>query len=127
VILSIDPGVTTGIAILHEDGEVFETTTVATREEISNYLYLITQKSDEDFGVVVEEGPQQSSNYRSHIQGIEEEIKRFFSEITWVQPAQWKNHPAAVISGLGKRTQHEKDAVGLGRWYRKVILASNTT
>jgi hypothetical protein len=76
--------------------------------------------------VVAEEGPKQSSNYRAHIQDIEEVIKHHFPEVHWVPPGQWKGHPAAS-SPVVNATQHEKDAVGLGRWFRKIKMQSATT
>lgn len=126
MILSFDPGVTTGVALLKDDGTILDTTTVQSVEEMESYCYAV--KNDrkatdplEDIVCVAEQGPQQSGNYRPHIQEIEEVIKKYFYDVHWVPPGQWKGHPVATSSDV-KKTQHEKDAVGLARWYRKTRM-----
>lgn len=130
MILSVDPGVSTGVALLVDDGSVVSTYVAFSVEELRGFLDGTLETSpDEDLFVVVEEGPKLSGNYRSHIQEIEQVLKRYFPHITWVPPSQWKNHPGHFSEGLKGLTQHEKDAVGLGRWFRKTHMneRSNTT
>lgn len=130
MILSVDPGVSTGVALLMDDGSIDTTFVASSVEQLRGFIDGTFEKSPaEDLFVVVEEGPKLSGNYRSHIQEIEEVIKIYFPLITWVPPSQWKNHPGSFSEGLKGLTQHEKDAVGLGRWFRKTHMneRSNTT
>lgn len=127
MILSFDPGVTTGVALLMDDGSVRYTTTISSVEELEAYCWAVKNDSQlkEDIVCVAEEGPKQSGNYRPYIQDIETVIKKHFPDVNWVPPGQWKGHPAASAPVVNA-TQHEKDAVGLGRWYRKTRMNAST-
>lgn len=119
LIISFDPGVSTGIAVISESDDppftaVFSGLPGALLETITDL-----QGKYPDAKVVAEQPPQHTGNYRQHTQQVEELIRRAFPQVEWIQPSQWKGHPASITSDLRGKTQHEKDAVGLGRWYRR--------
>lgn len=125
-VIIFDPGVSTGAAVLEDDGTVVDSWTLHEVGEVERKVrHLHGAYPDAD--VVVEQPPLLGGNYRPHTQQIEAAISGAFSEITWVSPGQWKGHPAARSdSSMRGKTQHEKDAVSLGRWflrYRRSISA----
>jgi hypothetical protein len=117
MILAFDPGVSTGIAILEEDGSVVNTY-VRSFDEMSDEFITGLSNIYKDAAAVAEQGPL-TGNYRPLTQTIEERLRKAFPKIEWVTPGQWKGHPAArSAQALPRLTQHERDAVGLGRWFK---------
>lgn len=117
LIISFDPGVTTGIAVLDEDGTPLETYAVATNEVEEFAKWAVETYPDAD--AIIESPPEWGGNMRPVTQGVEETLKRYFPDAVWAYPGQWKGHPATrPDSSLRGKTQHEKDAVGLGRWFK---------
>lgn len=117
MILAFDPGVSTGIAILQDDGSIVNTY-VRSFDEMSEEFIDGLARMYPKARTVAEQGPV-TGNYRPLTQTIEERLRRAFPSIEWVLPGQWKGHPAAKPSqALPRMTQHEKDAVGLGRWFK---------
>lgn len=128
--LAFDPGVTTGVAVLAPTGDVLSTYALRSREDVKGMAIRLNDRH-QGAAVVIEQGPLQGGNYRPLIQGIEEDLREIFPDAAWVGPGEWKGHPSArpthVMRGL---TQHEKDAVGLGRFHqakRRISSARNTT
>lgn len=118
-VISFDPGVTTGIAVIADDGDVLHTEAV--HGDADHVDSRIRDLSDAfpNSHAVAEKGPPLEGNYRQHTQQIEERIRNAFPDVEWILPAQWKGHPASRVSDLRSCTQHEKDAAGLGRWFRR--------
>lgn len=117
MVVSIDPGVTTGIAVIGDDGSVVDTWSLSDPEDVSDQLRVLASMYP-DADSVGEQPPLWGGHHRPHTQVIEEKVKHFFPDVDWVNPGQWKGHPASKTSDLRGKTQHEKDAAGLGRWYR---------
>jgi hypothetical protein len=125
LILAFDPGVTTGVAVLEEDGSIIKTYAFSDPDKVERFA----QRAKVEYpnsDVVIEAPPQWAGNFRPLIQQVEEKLRSIFPDACWVNPGQWKGHPTAdlsTLSGLGY-TQHEKDTVGLGRWFRATRLNS---
>lgn len=117
MILAFDPGITTGVALLQDDGSIIETQLLTSPEHVHKYCW---KKSDtKNLRVVVEKAPELSSNYREYIEQIEQTIKKWFKDVTWITPGQWKGHPVAqVTDDMKDLVIHERDAVGLGRYFQ---------
>jgi predicted RNase H-like nuclease (RuvC/YqgF family) len=119
-VISFDPGVSTGVAVIDLlDGSLLYSSVVqGDPERIEEE---ITHLKDEfpHAQVVAEKPPVLAGNYRQHIQQIEERIRASFENVEWVRPSQWKGHPASRVADLTGKTQHEKDAVALARWFRR--------
>lgn len=116
--LAIDPGVTTGVALIDEEGTVVDTWAI---RDVASIEYVLVTVHDDypSTQVIAEAPPQYAGHYRSHTQDVEMVVKRHFPDVEWVPPGQWKGHPATrPTSELRGLTQHEKDAVGLARWFR---------
>lgn len=114
-ILSIDPGITTGIAIYDEHG-VLEASITASKDKIMsngflNKLVAISHPSV----VILESLPR--NNIHQETAELHSHLSRWFRvagyEIAHIKPSQWK--------GLAKRVeipgQHARDAATMGRWY----------
>lgn len=118
-VIAFDPGVSTGGAVIGDAGEVIETSVGRTVDDARKMAFRWAQDYP-GFDVVAEASPSLSGNYRAHTQQVENIVTEVFPATAWVNPSQWKGTPAsrgAMPDGL---TQHEKDAVSLGRWYRKM-------
>ena len=116
-VISFDPGVTTGIAVIGAGRDVLYTCAVRTIEEVDEQIAFLQKVYSESRQVA--ELPPTSGHYRQHTQQVEERIRSAFPDVEWVPPGSWKRHPASDFSDLRGKTQHEKDAAGLGRWFRK--------
>ena len=126
-VISFDPGVTTGIAVIaSEDAAVLYTAAIGGDPMLVDGEIAYLKKEFPDSDVVVEKAPAHAGNYRQHTQQIEERIRNAFPNAEWVPPGQWKGHPASRVSDLRGKTQHEKDAAGLGRWFRKTRRSSGS-
>lgn len=123
VFIAFDPGITTGVAVISDDGSIVETYAIQDVDRVNEKIDLLAD-SFPDAESVAEEPPRHGGNYRPHTQEIEAGIKRRFPDTYWVIPGQWKGHPKARTSDLSHCTQHEKDAAGIGRWYRAMRRAS---
>lgn len=125
MILAFDPGVTTGIAVLENDGTVLETYAASLDE--AEIIIPNLANAHEDPSVVIEAPPAMGGNYRPITQRIEELLRRHFPDARWTNPGQWKGTPASRTPVEKKLTQHEKDAVHLGRWLKSVSRRQNGT
>lgn len=118
-VISFDPGVTTGIAVIGDEGAVLHTIACSGDPLVVENEIIVLKQKFPGSRAVAEKPPSLSGNYRQHTQQIEERIRDAFPSVEWVQPSEWKGHPASKVSDLRGKTQHEKDAAGLGRWFRK--------
>lgn len=114
--LVFDPGYSTGVALLSNADVVFTCTLDV--DTLNKFLdvVLFIHGPDNDFidDVVIETGPQyhHSNPLTRRVQAF---LEQEFPEAHLIQPSQWKKHPAS--RNVPGKTQHEKDAAGLGRWF----------
>jgi hypothetical protein len=116
-LLSVDPGVQTGVALLSMEGGIIWTQTSYAEDKFFNLINALEKYPEAQ--VVMEDAP----NTRHH-QEVFQEVKRIIEETgrkpALVRPSQWKGHPASFVKlseREGFETKHEGEAVGLGRWY----------
>lgn len=117
-VLAFDPGASTGYAALDERGLVVNSATFDIKE-LEKFLEEIRSVS---WNIVVEVGP----SYQHHspvTRSAERLILDTFPNALRISPSRWKSHPAPRrnmnINRL--KTQHERDAARLGRWYQVTI------
>lgn len=114
-LLVFDPGGTTGFAALDERGEALYTTALLF-DQLEGFLELLATS---DVECVIEQGPQWG--HHSPVTKRAEAVCRdAFPDATFIPPNRWKSHPASRKNGDRRRyaTQHERDAVMLGRWFQ---------
>lgn len=122
MILSFDPGPSTGVAVIDSDtGALVETHVFTDPDQLRMWILKDSPWVDKN-DVVAERGPDFGGHHRKETQEAEEVIKNCFPHATWVSPGQWKGHPVTrnAAKDLKGKTQHEKDALGLARWYKNV-------
>jgi len=118
VLLSIDPGETTGVVLLTEVGlAALATELKSNAHDTLEYIASIANVTD----TVIEQGPMTRDN--QHLEDLDAGLRRLFPDATWIRPVDWKNHPAAkVASGNGKISTkgmpHVRDALGMGLVYQ---------
>lgn len=115
IIISIDPGHTTGVARFM-DGELVDAFTT-TSPHIGLVEYLRGRH------VVAERGPVNRNHNEQACTEVEEIIKRATGHVTWVAPSEYKPHPASHTRP-NEGNRHERDAIGLGRWFIKTKVAA---
>lgn len=123
MILIFDPGPSTGVALLNWEGMILHTEVLVTIEEVKEHVAKQRKNLPRNVTIVAEEGPV-TGQYRKYTQQVEEVIRTAFPDTVWVKPGEWKGHPAATVTveEARNRTQHEKDAVSLGRYAKRVKL-----
>jgi hypothetical protein len=119
LVLAFDPGVTTGFAIVSPKK-------IVRSEAIDAGLVLRfarRMKRKYKFAtVVIEVGPLWR-NDSPLTRNVEMGLKELFPTAALVPPNRWKSHPAATCPETVK-TQHERDAVRLARWFMAKRSAS---
>lgn len=113
-VLSIDPGITTGIALSTEFG--LEISMTVRKEKILGNGFLTKLIAMTRPDVVLIEGVPNFSPNPEQV-ALEKELVRWFSvagfSVYEVQPSQWKGFVSRVeIPG-----QHARDAATMGRWW----------
>lgn len=112
----IDPGEHTGVA-LFSDSLLVDTTTITDDEHL---IRLLRDARDEDAGVIIEAAPAIPRHQPDATMHVHELVRAEAGSIYYIQPSQWKGHPFATPrpEDIEKvSTQHERDAVAIGRWY----------
>ena len=110
ILLAIDPGITTGVA-LFDDESVIET--YETSGEPYEVVALIAQEPAHE--VVIERGPASRSNeYMDELDGW---LRSVFPDASWMYPGEWKGTPRAQQEVVGVPSHHARDAVRMGREY----------
>lgn len=107
----IDPGHTTGIAIF-KDGQLKH---VLSSESPHEALADIVRGQE----VVCERGPVNRDHNAETCVEVETIVKREADDVHWVQPSEFKCHPA-FRTQPSEGNRHERDAIGLGRWFLAV-------
>lgn len=114
-ILSIDPGYTTGIAILDEDGAIESSITVTHkglfRNGFLNHLIAIAKPDV----VLIEELPQNLVSVE--MRELHSHISNWFKvagfRVESIKPAQWKG----LVQRVEIPGQHARDAATMGSWW----------
>lgn len=120
-ILGLDPGLTTGYALLDEGGRLLESGNL----ELEDFGESILVDLSEDIGVqaVIEETTVDHKN--PNFQALNKVIltlDSMFREAQYVRPGVWKGHLPIVnlpfpVEKFDKPTQHQKDAYRLAYYY----------
>ena len=126
--LAIDPGITTGYALLDRTGELLQSGNLdmgdliagdTCIEEYSHY-----NKPEKVTLVIIEEIPKfANSQLGRDLREIIEYLSRLFPNATWIRPTDWKsigpvaNHPLPPKWADEPYTTHEKDAFRIGVYY----------
>lgn len=125
-LLFLDPGITTGIAILNDNYDVIHSDNAQENELKDKFANLImTYKFDH---VVIEEvGTPSLSELNQALGRIKHICKLYFPDAFWTKAADWKQTPAfrAQVPKMwnGKRlTQHQKDSIKIGVWFLRFKL-----
>ena len=113
--LAVDPGITTGIAVVDIQNFVLHTESLQDMRfaALSSMLRFLHGKWEVDT-VVIEEGPvieRQSSRFLMHLDGT---LRDTFPDAVWMRPAEWKPTPRAKLPVPGVRSKHERDAARMG-------------
>lgn len=117
--LSIDVGITNGLALFTMNGKLIHTWAVYV-DDLEHFLSgsavplslsrVVAERP------IVYRGPLGEQMARAL--GI---VDRFFDDVYWVEASWWKSHPLAGIRDTGVSI-HERDAIALGRvFYRREL------
>lgn len=118
-ILSIDPGICTGWALLDDEWEPLETGTCQPDglEEALHPDSLHLNRFQIE-ATVIEETPIPSfSEMNRQLLDVMTNLRSWYPDAIFVRPGVWKNSPAYYISLSNTLTIHEKDAVRLGLYF----------
>lgn len=113
VLISIDPGLSTGVAVFR-DGEFVRSYTseaphTTLRMEVGSLVW-----PDE---VVCEKGPTNHRRQAAACEPVEAIVDRSPVHVSWIRPSSWKRTPDAVLLDTDTpRNIHERDAIRMGRW-----------
>lgn len=125
-ILIIDPGITTGLAVLNEFGTVLASDNALEPELPAKFNDLVDEHMP-DYVLIEEVGTPTLSELNQQLGRIKNFCKAFFPEATWVKAADWKQTPAVKSEVPPKwkgvsLTQHQKDSIRMGRWFLRFKL-----
>jgi hypothetical protein len=110
ILLAIDPGITTGVALLDHDGSVIESYEV-NGDEAKAMVDLIAKEVHQ--AVVIERGPASRSN--PFLDELDGWLRASFPDAVWMYPGEWKGTPRSQQEVNGVPSHHAKDAVRMGR------------
>lgn len=110
MLLSIDPGLTTGVAVLNHQGEVI----LANELSGDPHLIVATLAEIPHEDEVIEEGPPNRNN--PFLDDLDGRLRTQFPDATWMRPTEWKSTPRAR-SPIPRKVSsvHVKDAIRMGR------------
>lgn len=115
-ILAIDPGITTGVAVVSDEGAqvTLERSAALPVERLSEVMDLALQVD----AVVIEPVPIQPggrlSRDLSRVMGM---LEFWFPDAVKIGPGVWKPVAGSYINVPDFRTPHERDAYCLGRYF----------
>lgn len=114
ILVAIDPGLDTGVAIFHDDDSCISFTTRAPHDRLRTFL----ERLDESTEVVCEKGPTNHRRQAAACAPVEAQVSELPNTIHWVRPTDWKPHPRAVLLPSDEPgTKHERDVTRMGRWF----------
>jgi len=128
IVLAVDPGITTGWALLTEDGEILKTGTLGvgdadvfrSLEEIIRTMHHQKQTVE----MAIEEFPPQRGALGAQLALVVAKV-----DLAWqtydlrtrkFTPGEWKTSAVGLSGlppGMPRISQHEKDAIRIGRYY----------
>jgi hypothetical protein len=123
ILLAIDPGIHTGVALFDHDGTIIET--YETTGEAYEVAELISKEPAHE--VVIERGPQGRTNeYMDELDGW---LRAVFPDAHWMYPGEWKGTPRAMQEVTGVPSHHARDAVRMGRefLFRQSLTSTSGT
>lgn len=111
LVLAIDPGITTGVAVLDSTGAV-----VSSYELSGDPEFVIDELEREAFTcAVIEQGPPGRNN--PFLDDLDARLRATFTDACWMRPSEWKGSPRAQQSVDDVRSRHARDAARMGREY----------
>lgn len=111
LLLCVDPGISTGVALLDSSGQV-----LSTYELSGDPDYIIDKlEQEEPTLVVIERGPAARAN--PYLDDLDAHLRAIFPDAHWMYPGEWKNTPRAAAPVEGVLSHHARDAVRMGREY----------
>lgn len=119
MVISWDPGLTTGVAVIDRTGMVLFT---AAYEMVDNKTIVALKRRYPGANACIEDSPDHNRMHRGITDRVERELRRHYPHAVWIKPATWKGHPASHVDLPKGTTKHEKDAAGMGRVAIKIGL-----
>lgn len=119
-IMGVDPGITTGFAILDYPGDGRPVSIflgeLFIKDDVPNALRLLAEEWSPHV-VVVEDTPKFISGFKGiqQLHTLRSEINAVFPSLSWITPGVWKIPPVlemASFLGVGKGP-HIRDAIGI--------------
>ena len=128
--LAIDPGITTGWALLDDDGDVLGTAVVGTHDvrKTLDTLVRVMYTKGIVLDVIVERMPNvgRMSGLSAQLEFVRKEIAAVIDtyelRVTLVAPGEWKPSRVARTTQLPRKwqgqslTEHQQDAIRMGRY-----------
>jgi len=115
IVLGVDAGVTTGLAIVSGDDQRVLHHSTCDIESLQFQLELLERTVDE---VVVERAlPYKRSRLGRELMLVHTLVERACPDAYWIDASQWKNTEAKMSPVPRGVSQHEKDAIRMARWY----------
>lgn len=129
-ILSIDPGITTGYALI-EDGTLKESGNIL-YEDLEDSI-LAFYRDQQDLAVVIEETPTPTmSRLDKSLKEVVGWMYQSFPSAVWISPGVWKQNRSIINLSIpilspefGTPSPHQKDAYRLGMYFLIIYLANN--
>lgn len=115
IVLGVDAGLTTGLAIVSGDDQRVLHYSTAPPEALGETLRLLERIVDE---VVVERAlPYKRSRLGKKLEEVHALVDRACPEAHWIDASEWKNTEVRMSPVPRGASQHEKDAIRIARWY----------
>ena len=132
-IMGVDPGVTTGFAILDYPGGVKPVSIflgeLFIKDDVPNSLRLLAEEWSPHV-VVVEDTPKFTSGFRDmqQLHSLRSGIQMVFPFLSWITPGVWKIPPVLeMASALGAgKGPHVRDAIGITLFWSMYRLGEPT-
>lgn len=125
-LISLDPGITTGVALFKYQDLQEVWTFKPPYDALRALLRRSVRAHGERLQVLVERGPTASRHNVREVAQVEQVIREETLKLYWVFPSTWKPHPAAklrdddaalVLESRLADSIHAKDAVRMGRYF----------
>lgn len=115
IVLGVDAGLTTGLAIVSGDDQRVLHHSSCDVETLQFHLTLLERTVDE---IVVERAlPYKRSRLGRELHLVHTLVERACPEAHWIDASQWKNTEVLLSPVPRGVSQHEKDAIRMARWY----------
>ena len=118
--IGLDPGITTGWAVLADDGKVYGHGTFVEENVFEGLDKLVRgmHRTARSVTIVVEQMPSAGrmsdlAQRLEHVRGLIDEVISDIYDlpVVYVAPGEWKTSRVARLAKPKARTQHEKDAI----------------